>query len=128
MDPVERIFVNDLTVRDDEGVPKLDNVSFSAFGGEVLGIAGVSNSGQERELLEAIAGLQSIESGSIQYVGDDGQVQELAGKDPYQISSMGAALSFVPEDRLGMGLVGSMSLTRQHAAPLLSRWEVHLCR
>lgn len=110
VDPVERIFVNDLTVRDDEGVPKLDNVSFSAFGGEVLGIAGVSNSGQ-RELLEAIAGLQSIESGSIQYVGDDGQVQELAGKDPYQISSMGVALSFVPEDRLGMGLVGSMSLT-----------------
>lgn len=110
VDPVERIRVKGLTVRDDEGVLKLDDVSFSAFGGEVLGIAGVSNSGQ-KELLEAIAGLQGVESGSIQYVGDDGQVQELTGKDPYQISSMGVALSFVPEDRLGMGLVGSMSIT-----------------
>lgn len=110
VDPAERIRVKGLSVRDDEGILKLDDVSFSAFGGEVLGIAGVSNSGQ-KEMLEAIAGLQSIESGSIQYVGDNGEVRELAGKDPYQISSMGLALSFVPEDRLGMGLVGSMSLT-----------------
>ena len=110
VDPAERIRVKGLSVRDDEGILKLDDVSFSAFGGEVLGIAGVSNSGQ-KELLEAIAGLQSIESGSIQYVVDNGEVRELAGKDPYQISSMGVALSFVPEDRLGMGLVGSMSLT-----------------
>lgn len=110
VDPAERIRVKSLPVRDDEGILKLDDVSFSAFGGEVLGIAGVSNSGQ-KELLEAIAGLQSIESGSIQYVGDNGEVRELAGKDPYQISSMGVALSFVPEDRLGMGLVDSMSLT-----------------
>ena len=110
VDPAERIRVKSLSVRDDEGILKLDDVSFSAFGGEVLGIAGVSNSGQ-KELLEAIAGLQSIESGSIQYVGDNGEVRELAGKDPYQISSMGVALSFVPEDRLGMGLVDSMSLT-----------------
>lgn len=110
VDPAERIRVKGLSVSDDEGILKLDDVSFSAFGGEVLGIAGVSNSGQ-KELLEAIAGLQSIESGSIQYVVDNGEVRELAGKDPYQISSMGVALSFVPEDRLGMGLVGSMSLT-----------------
>ncbi len=110
VDPAERIRVKGLSVRDDEGILKLDDVSFSAFGGEVLGIAGVSNSGQ-KELLEAIAGLQSIESGSIQYVVDNGEVRKLAGKDPYQISSMGVALSFVPEDRLGMGLVGSMSLT-----------------
>ena len=110
VNPTERIRVKGLTVRDDEGVLKLDDVSFSAFGGEVLGIAGVSNSGQ-KELLEAIAGLQGVESGTIGYVGDDGQVQELTGKDPYQIASMGVALSFVPEDRLGMGLVGSMSIT-----------------
>ena len=88
LDPAERLRVKGLSVRDDEGILKLDDVSFSAFGGEVLGIAGVSNSGQ-KELLEAIAGLQSIESGSIQYVVDNGEVRELAGKDPYQISSMG---------------------------------------
>lgn len=110
VNPTERIRVKGLTVRDAEGVLKLDDVSFSAFGGEVLGIAGVSNSGQ-KELLESIAGLQGVESGTIEYVEDDGQAHQLAGKDPSQIASMGVTISFVPEDRLGMGLVGSMDLT-----------------
>ena len=110
VNPTERIRVKGLTVRDAEGVLKLDDVSFSAFGGEVLGIAGVSNSGQ-KELLESIAGLQGVESGAIEYVEDDGQAHRLAGKDPSQIASMGVTISFVPEDRLGMGLVGSMDLT-----------------
>ena len=110
VDPTERIRVKGLSVRDAEGVLKLDDVSFLAYGGEVLGIAGISNSGQ-KELLEAIAGLQAVESGSIEYLGNDGKALELTGKDPYQISRMGVALSFVPEDRLGMGLVGSMSIT-----------------
>lgn len=110
VNPIERIHVSGLTVKDDEGVIKLDDVSFSAYGGEILGIAGVSNSGQ-KELLEAIDGLQGVESGSIEYVGDDGQTQELVGKDAFEISSMGVAVSFVPEERLGMGLVGSMDIT-----------------
>ncbi|MGN0702829.1 MAG: ATP-binding cassette domain-containing protein, partial [Lentihominibacter sp.] len=85
-------------------------VSFTANSGEILGIAGISGCGQ-KELLEAIAGLQPVEGGTISYIDDDGQPEELIGKDPLQIAAMGVALSFVPEDRLGMGLVANMDLT-----------------
>ena len=93
-----------------DGVLKLDDVSFTANSGEILGIAGISGCGQ-KELLEAIAGLQPTEGGSISYINDDGSEEQLLGKDPLTISQMGVTLSFVPEDRLGMGLVGSMDLT-----------------
>ncbi len=83
-------------------------------GGEVLGIAGISGCGQ-KELLESIAGLQVTEPGSsIRYfpVGEeDGDGEELIGLTPKAITDMGVKLSFVPEDRLGMGLVGSMDLS-----------------
>ena len=93
-----------------DGIVKLDDVSFTANSGEILGIAGISGCGQ-KELLEAIAGLQPTENGSICYVEDDGTREELLGKDPLSIAEMGVALSFVPEDRLGMGLVGNMDLS-----------------
>ena len=109
VDPKPRIVVENLTVRDQEGTVKLDNVSFTANTGEILGIAGVSGCGQ-KELLEAIAGLQKVQSGSIRYIEDDGSGEELIGKNPLSIQKMGVALSFVPEDRLGMGLVGNMDL------------------
>jgi simple sugar transport system ATP-binding protein len=101
--------VKDLTVRDIEGTLKLDHVSFTANSGEILGIAGISGSGQ-KELLEAIAGLQPVEYGSIEYIKDDGKREQLVGKDPLAIRELGIGLSFVPEDRLGMGLVGNMDL------------------
>lgn len=107
VDPKPRIEVKNLTVRSIDGIVKLDDVSFTANSGEILGIAGISGCGQ-KELLEAIAGLQPTENGSICYVEDDGTREELLGKDPL---SMGVALSFVPEDRLGMGLVGNMDLS-----------------
>ncbi len=110
VNPRPRIEVKDLTVRSSDNVLKLDEVSFTANAGEILGIAGISGCGQ-KELLEAIAGLQTVESGSIRYIEDDGSSESLIGKDPLQIASMGVSLSFVPEDRLGMGLVGSMDLT-----------------
>ncbi len=105
-----RIELKDVTVRDEEGLLKLDHVSFTAMSGEVLGIAGISGCGQ-KELLEAIAGLQPVEEGSISYIEDDGKHEELIGKDPLDIKKLGVALSFVPEDRLGMGLVGNMDLS-----------------
>ena len=110
VDPKPRVEVKNLTVRDMEGTLKLEDVSFTINSGEILGIAGISGCGQ-KELLEAIAGLQKAESGSICYVEDDGSREELIGKDPMHIADMGVCLSFVPEDRLGMGLVGSMDLT-----------------
>lgn len=109
VNPKPRIEVKGLTVRNEEGIVKLDNVSFTANSGEILGIAGISGCGQ-KELLEAIAGLQPAEAGSISYVDDSGEKDELLGKDPLKIAEMGVTLSFVPEDRLGMGLVGNMDL------------------
>ncbi|MPM33273.1 Xylose import ATP-binding protein XylG [bioreactor metagenome] len=111
VDPRPRIMVKGLTVRDADEVVKLSDVSFTANSGEILGIAGISGCGQ-KELLEAIAGLQPVESGSIVYLDPEtGKETELIGKDPRAISNLGVTLSFVPEDRLGMGLVGSMDLT-----------------
>jgi len=108
-DPKDKIIVDHLTVRNADGVAKLKDISFSARTGEILGIAGISGNGQ-KELLESIAGLQKVETGSIRYVNEDGTEEELVGMDPKKITDMGVTLSFVPEDRLGMGLVGNMDL------------------
>ena len=106
----ERLTVSGLTVLDKEGVKKLDNVSFTAMGGEILGIAGVAGSGQ-KELLEAIGGLQKLEPGSeIRYISPEGKDICLNGMDPLDIIHNGILLSFVPEDRFGMGLVGTMNI------------------
>ncbi len=110
--PIPRLTVNGLTVYDALGVKRLDNVSFTAMGGEILGIAGIAGSGQ-KELLESIAGLQPLAPGaSITYcpMGSD-SCTELVGKTPLQIKQAGVSLAFVPEDRLGMGLVGTMGMT-----------------
>ncbi len=109
-DSKPRLEVRGLTVRNWDGIVKLDDVSFTANSGEILGIAGISGCGQ-KELLEAIAGLQPVEGGSIEYINDDGTREQLVGKDPLTISQIGVGLSFVPEDRLGMGLVGNMDMS-----------------
>ena len=108
--PVERLEVRDLTVLDGEGVKKLDGVSFTAMGGEILGVAGIAGSGQ-KELLEAISGLCLVSKGEILYTPDGQAPASLVGKTPMQIRKAGVAMAFVPEDRLGMGLVGSMGMT-----------------
>ncbi len=108
--PVPRLEVQGLTCFNSEGIKKLDNVSFTAMGGEILGIAGIAGSGQ-KELLESIAGLYPIAKGNIHYTPIDSPETELVGKSPTQIKKAGVALAFVPEDRLGMGLVGSMGMT-----------------
>ncbi len=170
VDPKLRLAVKGLSLTDSEGTPVLDDVSFDAYGGEILGIAGIAGSGQ-KELLEAIAGLQHPKAGSVTYYNPKKdkpitffhksfeRVMELAGegmlryadgrdfngkdengkslprktveaqveageiffredevidlreKTPLQIKELGVRFSFVPEDRLGMGLVGNMDIT-----------------
>lgn len=106
-----RLVINNLSVVDKDGVKKLSGVSFTANSGEILGVAGISGSGQ-KELLEAIAGLQIISPGaSIAFIAEDEKKgAELVGKTPMDIRDLGVALAFVPEDRLGMGLVGNMGM------------------
>ena len=108
--PTPRLTIAGLTVRDSEGVCKLNDVGFIAYGGEILGIAGIAGSGQ-KELLEAISGLRHISDGSIIYSPEGQNPTELVGKSPIEIRDAGVAMAFVPEDRLGMGLVGGMGMT-----------------
>lgn len=106
----DRLVVRDITCMSREGIKLLDDVSFTARSGEILGIAGIAGSGQ-RELLEAIAGLQHLNDGEILYHDPKtGTVENLRDKTPMQIRDLGVRLSFVPEDRLGMGLVGNMDI------------------
>ena len=112
-DPTRRLAISHLSVRSPEGTNVLDEVSCDVDGGEILGIAGISGNGQ-KELLEAIAGLQHTESGSdVKFFapGEEDKPMELLGKSPKDIRDAGVHLSFVPEDRLGMGLVGTMGMT-----------------
>ena len=119
-----RLEVKGLNCRRDDGVKALEDVTFQAMGGEILGIAGIAGSGQ-KELLESIAGLHKVESGHIFYypprpdsdlartglhVPTDKAGEELVGKTPTQIHQIGVSLAFVPEDRLGMGLVADMGM------------------
>ena len=105
-----RLKVQGVTIKGPEGNLKTDDVSFEAYSGEILGIAGVAGSGQ-KELIESIAGLQFTEGGSIRYFAPEGNEEELTEKTPDEIRELNIHLAFVPEDRLGMGLVGSMDLT-----------------
>ena len=97
--------IRDLTIRSDEGSRAIDGLNFFIRGGEILGVAGIAGCGQ-RELCEAIAGLRKIESGGIYHEGVN-----IVGLSPKEIAARGVAMSFIPEDRLGMGLAPSMSVT-----------------
>ena len=106
----DRLVVKNICSTDQDGVKILENISFTARSGEILGIAGIAGSGQ-RELLEAIAGLYHIDSGEIVYNDPkSGNTENLRDKNPLQIRELGVRLSFVPEDRLGMGLVANMDI------------------
>ena len=160
----DRLIVKNINSRNAEGIKTLDNVTFTARSGEILGIAGIAGSGQ-RELLEAIAGLKPLESGDVIFnrpkkglpvsfyhksfadvvaLAEEGKfhyedgtpvdfkgmtntrikelvnegkvlfneddVIDLRDKTPLEIRELGIRLSFVPEDRLGMGLVGNMDI------------------
>ena len=97
--------VKSLSADENDGTPALRDVSFDVFEGEILGIAGISGSGQ-KQLCEALAGLHTVTAGSIDFLGED-----LLKMSPLDIIRHGIAMSFVPEDRLGMGLVAGMSIT-----------------
>ena len=110
VNPQDRLVVEHIDCKNRDGIKLLDDVSFTVRSGEILGIAGIAGSGQ-RELLEAIAGLQKLDGGSIIYHNPkNGKSENLRDKTPLEIRELGVRLSFVPEDRLGMGLVGNMSV------------------
>ncbi|MCG8538810.1 MAG: ATP-binding cassette domain-containing protein, partial [Clostridia bacterium] len=96
--------VKNLYAMGEDNTLALDNLSFNIQSGEILGVAGVAGSGQ-RELCEVIAGLYPVLEGEIAYKDNN-----IIGKNPREIIKMGISMSFVPEDRLGMGLIASMDI------------------
>ena len=97
--------VRDVSIRSDEGSTAIDSVNFYIRGGEILGVAGIAGCGQ-KELCEAIAGLRPIEKGQMIHKGEN-----IVGLPPKAILEKGISMSFIPEDRLGMGLAPSLSIT-----------------
>ncbi len=96
--------LDEVTVLDHEKRYALKDVSLDVFGGEILGVAGLAGSGQ-KELCETIAGLMKTNSGRIYFEGEN-----IVDKSPREIINLGVRMGFIPEDRLGMGLVGSMDI------------------
>ena len=165
VNPENRLYIKNITVSNMDGTTALDDVSFILRSGEILGVAGISGSGQ-KELLDVIAGLRSYKQGGeiifhnpkkekpvtffhhsikkIRKMSTEGffhdkagnrldlsnksnqeitnmvnneevifyedEIIDLKNKTPLEIRDLGIKLSFVPEDRLGMGLVGSMDI------------------
>jgi len=96
--------IRNLEIKSDDGSKAIDDVNFYIRGGEILGVAGVAGCGQ-RELCEAIAGLRPLK-GAIIHKGES-----IVGLTPKAIIDKGVSMSFIPEDRLGMGLAPSFSIT-----------------
>jgi simple sugar transport system ATP-binding protein len=94
-DPV--LMIRDLVVEDDRRLQAVKGLSLAVRAGEIVGVAGVQGNGQT-ELIEAITGLRSIQSGHIHIGGRD-----LAGASPRAITETGVA--HVPEDRQKNGMV-----------------------
>jgi simple sugar transport system ATP-binding protein len=97
--------VKNLSHLNEDDMPVIDDMSFDLFGGEILGVAGIAGSGQ-KELCEILAGLRRADKGTIMFKGEN-----LLGLSPRAIKDRGVSMSFIPEDRLGMGLVAGMSIT-----------------
>ena len=105
----KRLEVRNLNCRNPEDVKILQNINFTLQSGEILGVAGVAGSGQ-KELCEALVGLYPVASGSVLFHPEAGPSAEVVGKTPTEIKELGIKFAFVPEDRLGMGLVATMGM------------------
>ena len=99
-----RLKIVDLSVKSPDGTMAVKDLSVEIKAGEILGVAGVAGSGQ-KELCESIAGLIPVDKGAILH-----NKENVVGKTPREIANLGISLGFVPEDRLGMGLVASMGM------------------
>jgi simple sugar transport system ATP-binding protein len=104
--------VTNMSVMSDRGTRAVNSVSFEIRPGEILGIAGVEGNGQT-ELLEAIAGLRAIPSGTVQLGSHD-----IGTRSVRERADLG--LSHIPEDRHRRGLILDYSIAenlilgRQH--------------
>ena len=116
----KRLEVAHLTVTNNDGKKVVNDATFDLYSGEIMGIAGISGCGQ-KELLEAIMGLtKADDDSSVIYHSTAHGDHQLVGLSTEKIRGFGLHLAFVPEDRLGMGLVGNMGMTEN---VLLKRYK-----
>ena len=94
--------LDSVIAENDKGLAAIKNVSFDIREGEIFGIAGVAGNGQ-RELAEMIAGLRPAKSGEILVKGDNVTTSSIKQR-------IRNGISFIPEDRLHMGLVPGMNM------------------
>ena len=109
----KRLQIMNLTAKNADGIRALDDISFNVYDGEILGIAGIAGSGQ-KELCEVIAGIHPSIGGTVLYttqVNGEQIKERILGLKPDEIVRKGISMAFVPEDRLGMGLVAEMDMT-----------------
>jgi simple sugar transport system ATP-binding protein len=99
--------VEDLHVRDDRGIEKVRGVSFEVRAGEIVGLAGVDGNGQT-ELIDAITGLQSIDSGTVTIAGT--QLTHASAR-----TALDLGVGHIPEDRQRRGLVLEFSIAENIA-------------
>jgi len=95
---------NEIRVRDDRDLEQVSGVDLSVQEGEILGIAGVQGNGQT-ELVEALTGLRDVESGAVQFHGDD--ITETNRRQRIK-----DGIAYIPEDRTTEGLVQDYTLVR----------------
>lgn len=100
----ELLQVQSISLMSKDKFPILDDITFSLYDSEILGIAGISGSGQ-KELCEAIVGMLPIDKGDILF-----ENESITNLSCRKISDKGISLSFIPEDRLQMGLVDNMGI------------------
>jgi len=99
----EVLNIKDLSVLDDRKLVAVNSLSLNVKAGEIVGVAGVEGNGQ-RELVEAIAGMRKIESGTVIVFGKE----DITKSNPFKIHALG--IGHIPEDREKHGLVASYSL------------------
>ena len=95
--------IRDLNIMKDDGSKAINDLNFFLRGGQILGVAGIAGCGQ-KELCEAIVGLRKYD-GDITHYGNS-----IKNYSPEQIKDIGIRMSFIPEDRLGLGLAPNLSI------------------
>ena len=100
--PAMVLEVEKLTVRNDMDLIGVESLTLSLREGEIYAIAGIGGNGQ-RELVEALAGMRTVEAGRILLYGQDVTRLDIKGR-------LKRGFSYVPGERLGTGLVPSMTI------------------
>ncbi len=111
----------DVEALNDKGLPALRRLSLTVCGGEIVGIAGVAGNGQ-RELAQVITGLRNVTAGEVRVGG-----KVVTNRSP--LDMIRAGVGHIPEDRVGVGLVGGMTVSdnlalKGYRGPELSRGPV----